>query len=167
MRQSPALNKNMAEKKIKIDKQKGLEMEKAKKQEEIKQERINLTKLLAKWAISQEIYAETIKDTEKEIESIESQIEALSESTDMEQFIERLPEVLAKTFELASKVLSNADIETMRSDIEQLLEICTFELRVSTKKELKVKLFEPLNEVLDWETGKWLPEWDSNLRPTG
>jgi len=85
-----------------------------------------------------------IRDTEKEIRAIENQIEELSKSTDMEQFINRLPEVINETFELASKMLSSADIETMRDDIEQLLEICTFELTINEKKELKIKLFDGL-----------------------
>ena len=119
-----------------------LEIEKQKKEDWMKQERINLTKLLAKGTISEDAYNDVLKDSEEEIRNIENQIVKLWENTDMEQFIERLPEVLNKTFELASKVLSNEDIRVIKKDIEQLLEICTFELTINAKKELKIKLFE-------------------------
>ena len=84
---------------------------------------------------------------QNEMMHLESQIKELRESTNVEQFLERLPEVLWKTFELASKAISSEDIATIRDDIEQLIELVTFELQISTKKELTVKLFEGLDEM--------------------
>lgn len=128
------------EKEINADTKKQLEN----KKQELEIEKKTILKNAIKWGFRVEDANEMIRDTEKEIRAIENQIEELSKSTDMEQFINRLPEVINETFELASKMLSSADIETMRDDIEQLLEICTFELTINEKKELKIKLFDGL-----------------------
>ncbi len=117
-------------------------------EEETKRERINLTKLLAKEVITKEAYNETLEDMDKEKKDIESQIEKLWESTDIEQFLERLPEILTKTFELASKALSSADIDAINSELRQLIEIVTFELEIGNKKELLVKLQPGLNNLV-------------------
>ena len=107
------------------------------------------------WGFSIDIANEAVCDIEKEITSIDSQIEELSQSSDIEEFLGRLPDILWKTFELSSKVLSGADIEAMKADILKLIEICTFELSINTKKELKVKLFWPLEEVLNPNGGRY------------
>ncbi len=125
-----------------------LQNQKQKIEEETKQEKINLTRLLAKGTIKEEDYIETLQHIENQKQDIDNQMEKLWESTDIEQFLERLPEILSKTFELASKVLSNEDIDGIRSDMRQLIEIVTFELEISTKKELTVKLFEGLNNLV-------------------
>lgn len=65
----------------------------------------------------------------------------------MEQYLERLPEIVQKLHELSSKVLSEADYEGMRNDIKQLIEIVSHELILNNKKELKVKLSEVLENL--------------------
>ena len=87
------------------------------------------------------------QDTEKEILEIENQIDILSESTNIEQYLDRLPKILSDLHELASKVQSEADYEDMRNDIKQLMEIVSHELILDNKKELKVKLFEGLEKL--------------------
>lgn len=139
---SPTLNNEIIEKENKIDTKKQLEN----KKKQLKEEKLQIDKKYAKLGYSADIANEAVKDMEKEIQLIDNQIDKLWRSTDMEQFIERLPEVLNKTFELASKVLSNEDIVTLKKDIEQLLEICTFELTINNKKELKIKLFDGLEK---------------------
>ena len=91
------------------------------------------------------------EDTEKEIREIESQIDSLSESTNMEEYLDRLPEILQNLHELSSRVLTEAEYGDMRNDIKQLIEIVSHELILSDKKELKVKLFEGIESI---ERGK-------------
>ncbi len=88
------------------------------------------------------------EDTENEIQAIKEQMDALSESTDMEQYLERLPEILLKTFELTSNAISKGKTHDNKDDLLKLIEITTFELTVSNKKELKVKLFEVLDKLI-------------------
>lgn len=147
-----------------------LDTEKCIKQEEIKQlqnqkqkfeeEKKTIMKNALKGGFTMELANETIQDTQREIETIEWRLEKLWESTDIEQFLERLPEVLSKTFELASKVLSSAEINTLNDDLRQLIELVTFELEINTKKELTVKLFEGLNNLVFLNGAPWY----SNLR---
>jgi len=97
---------------------------------------------------SKEEIDETTKDIEKSINRIEKEINELSESSDMEKYLERLPLILSKTFELASKAIPKAEDDGMKDDILKLLEITTVELTISNKKELKVKLFDVLDRLV-------------------
>ena len=87
------------------------------------------------------------EDTDKEIYDIQIQIDALSESTDMEQYLERLPEILKKLHELTSNVLCEADLDDMRDDVKKLIDIVAHELVINNKKELKVELYDTLNNL--------------------
>ena len=91
------------------------------------------------------------QETENEIQDIEARIELLSESTNIEEYLFRMPEILLNLHELSSRVLSEADYEGWRDDIKQLMEIVLHELTLTNKKELKVKLSEVLENL---ESGK-------------
>ena len=91
------------------------------------------------------------QDVENEIQDIETQIELLSESSNIEEYLYRMPEILLDLHELSSRVLSEADYEGMRNDIKQLIEITSHELILNNKKELKIKLSDVLESL---ETGK-------------
>ena len=65
----------------------------------------------------------------------------------MEEYLDRLPEILQNLHELSSRVLSEADYGESRDDIKQLIEIVSHELTLTNKKELKVKLFECLEKL--------------------
>lgn len=100
--------------------------------------------------------AESVQaDIQKEIEAIDNQILALSESIDIEEFFDRLPEVLAKTFELSSRVLLQEESEVKREEVYKVIELATFELNPSNKKELKIKLFPVLEAIKKWEKCNW------------
>jgi hypothetical protein len=116
---------------------------------------------------TQAIAKELREDVQKEIDSIELKIAELSENTDIGEFLTLLPEVLWRTFELCGKAISNAKFEDIKDDIDKLMKLVTFELSVSTKKELTVKLFEGLEDVLKLKNKEWLPKLDSNQWPTG
>ena len=65
----------------------------------------------------------------------------------MEQYLERLPEILKKLHELTSNVLCEADIDDMRDDVKKLIDIVAHELVLNNKKELKVELYGTLNNL--------------------
>ena len=65
----------------------------------------------------------------------------------MEQYLERLPEVLKKLHELASNVLCEADLDDMRDDVKKLIDIVAHELVLNNKKELKVEPYGALNNL--------------------
>ena len=127
--------------------------------------------MLAKKIITEEFYNKAKNKSQQEVlsklEEIDEEIKTIYESKDMEKYLDRLPNVLYKIFELSSKVLSNAEIISMRDEYHKLLKLATLELPVNTKKELTVKLFEGLEDVLNWKNELWLPELDSNQWPTG
>ena len=87
------------------------------------------------------------QDTEKEIQKLEAQIDLLSEDTNIEEYLDRLPEILQNLHELADRVLSNEDYERYRDDIKQLMEIVLHELTLTNKKELKIKLLDSLEKL--------------------
>jgi hypothetical protein len=119
-----------------------------KQKEEIEQERKNYRREALKMGYNREEIEETTKDMDDTIKLIESQIIELSDNTDMEKYLEKLPEVLLKTVELASNTINRANLEGLREDIKLLLEITTVELTVTNKKELKVKLFDVLDKLV-------------------
>ena len=119
-----------------------------KKKEELEQERKNYRRDALKMGYSREEITETTKDMDDAIKLIESQIMELSDNTDMEVYLEKLPEMLLKTVELASNTINKAKIEGFKNDIKLLLEITTVELTINNKKELKVKLFDVLDRLV-------------------
>jgi len=68
---------------------------------------------------------------------IQSEIHALSESTDFSKFLEKSLQRLSKTFELSNKALSKEENKGLKEDRLRLIEITTFELSVNEKKSLK------------------------------
>ena len=117
------------------------------KKQILEEEKRSINKKAFKLGYSAEVANEMREDTEKEIYNIQTQIDSLAESTDMEQYLERLPEILKKLHELTSHVLCEADIDDMRDDVKKLIDIVAHELVLNNKKELKVELYGTLNNL--------------------
>jgi len=105
---------------------------------------------------SADIANSVVLDVEREISSLRKQILSLYHASEIELFIQRIPSILWKIFELSTKVLWVKEIEPVKSELLKLIELTTFELSVSTKKELTVKLFEGLEDVLKVDSDIWL-----------
>lgn len=145
--ESPAV-KNETEEKMKNDERKlQIEVELQRKEEETKKEKVNLTRLLGKGIIEKDIYDATIQSLSSEIDELKYELNTLSESTNMEEFINRLPEIITNLHELSSRVLTDAEYEWWRDDVKKLMQIVLHELTLTNKKELKVKLFEGLENL--------------------
>ncbi len=130
----------------KVKKEQITQLEKDKN--EIEQEKKNYRREALKMGYSKEEINETTNDMENSIKLIDEQINEFLQGTDMEQYLERLPEILLKTFELTSNAISKGKTHDNKDDLLKLIEITTFELTVSNKKELKVKLFEVLDKLI-------------------
>lgn len=133
-----------------------LKKRKDEKETENKDRRLKLIDLLSRWAITDEDFLLAKEQMVRDMENLEASITWLSESTDIEDFLHRLPEILSKIFELSSKTLSEADSRGVKDDFFKLIELTIFELSISTKKELQVKLFEGLEDVLKLKNNVWL-----------
>lgn len=81
---------------------------------------------------------------------IESHIDFFSQSTNIDEYLDRLPEILQNLHELSSRVLSDADYVWWRDDIKQLIEIVSHELILNNKKELKIELHPTINNLFFW-----------------
>jgi Resolvase, N terminal domain len=146
------------EEELRSDRKKSLENEIEKKSQIIKSKHVNLVDLFASWDITKEDFdmlKTKMEDEKWEIEILKKELESISRSSDIEEFFDRLPDILWKTFELSSKVLSTAEIQGMKEDILKLIEICTFELEINNKKELKIKLFDALEGVMYPNGGRY------------
>ncbi len=110
--------------------------------------KVKLTKKFAMDLIDEEMYKETLKDIDLEIKTIESEILESSKTSELEKYIDRLPEILLKTFELASNSISKAENADFKEDVLKLIELSTFELTINNKKELKIKLFPVLDKLV-------------------
>lgn len=64
--------------------------------------------------------------------------------------------IRVKTFELSKKSFTDQDFEQSREDIMKLVEITTFELEISNKKELRIKLFDWLASFEKVDFRLWL-----------
>ncbi len=93
-----------------------------------------------------ELVNEAVESKNIEIKTIEDKIQTLSQAGEIEHFIDTLPDILAKTFELSKKAIMDQEFEQSREDIMKLIEITTFELTVNTKKELRITLFDWLED---------------------
>ena len=117
------------------------------KKQALEEEKKSIDKKAFKLWYTADVANEMKQETENEIREIEAQIDLLSESTDIEEYLDRLPNILLDLHELSSRVLSEADYEDLRDDIRQLMEIVSHELILTNKKELKVKLLEGLENL--------------------
>lgn len=118
-----------------------------KNQDEMRASIKGLTLKFANDKISESLYAEMVAEAETNIEKISRQISELSQNSEMEEYFEKLPSVLCKTFELASNTLSEGNDDQRKDDILKLLELTTFELTINNEKELKIKLFDVLDKL--------------------
>ena len=67
----------------------------------------------------------------------------------MEDFLERLPKILSEIVELSSEALITDENEKKKENIIKLFEITVSNFSVSNKKELKIKLFEVLDALVN------------------
>lgn len=118
-----------------------------KRKSNLLEEKFWVSKKYAKLGYSVDVANAEIEDMEKEIQSIDKEIEEFWEITDYERYLERLPEILNKIHELVSRVLSQEDYESFRKDLVQLIDITAHELILNKKKELKIELNDPLNKL--------------------
>ncbi len=91
---------------------------------------------------------ETTEEYDTNISLLDSEIAEVSQSTHMDKYLERIPEILCSTFELANSTLTEAEKGEKKENLLKLLELTTFELTVNDKKELKVKLFDVLDRLV-------------------
>ena len=131
-----------------------LQKEKIKKE----QQRDSTPMELAALRYPYEYVEKVVSWIDQDIKELDKNIERLSQNSSIEEFLDKIPEVITKIFELCSKALSNQEISAIKDEVIKLVEITTFELSVSTKKELKVKLFEGLEDVLKLKNKEWLPK---------
>lgn len=108
------------------------------------------------YGYDKEIVDELVQEQQSAINTIKEKIYNLSQETEIEQFIDALPDILAKTFELSKKAFLDQDFEQSRQEIMKLIEITTFELTVNTKKELRIKLFDWLASFEKVDFRLWL-----------
>lgn len=92
-----------------------------------------------------------MEDTKKSIKLANDKINELSEGSDMDKYLVKLPEVLTETFELMEDALPKAKKPIKKEDLLKLFELTTFELTVNNKKELKIKLFDVLDALISSE----------------
>jgi preprotein translocase subunit SecB len=59
---------------------------------------------------------------------------------DSQIFLERIPSILKKTFELSEKLLTDDENRSLREDIYELIMLTTFELKIKKKKALEIEL---------------------------
>lgn len=107
----------------------------------------NATSLVADGTISKENYTKLIEKNAMEVALIDEKIADAEKTWELQEYLDRLPEVLQKTFELASRVDQKKEIKDMRDEIIKLIQITTFELEINNKKELKIKLFDVLTSL--------------------
>ena len=100
-----------------------------------------------------------------EIARIELSIRELENNTNLQDILDKIPVILSKIVELTDSPLWEAKTKDSREHIKIILEIITVELTIGNKKELKIKLFEGLEDFLNDEKWNWSHHRDLNPRP--
>ena len=140
---SPFFQQNKAMKKVMNQEISKLEQNKKNLEDQRKQYR--------KKAVLVDMNAEEIeevtKDIDRSIRILEEEIQNLSESTDMEELLERLPTILTEIVELTLEALTEEENDKKKGNIIKLFEITVSNFSVSNKKELKIKLFVYLKDL--------------------
>lgn len=118
---------------------KDLESQKHKIEE---QNKLMMTNFLKSGSIEgmEEVIKEQIEEGKKRIGEINNKIENLMNQKDSEIFLERIPSILKKTFELSEKLLTDDENRSLREDIYELIMLTTFELKIKKKKALEIEL---------------------------
>ncbi len=94
------------------------------------------------------MYNETKNETSKSIQALENQISEMNSNRDIEKYLEKIPNILFETVELACNAINKANSEGFKEDILKLLEFTTVELTIDNKKDLKVKVFQVLDRLI-------------------
>jgi hypothetical protein len=79
---------------------------------------------------------------------IQEQIRILEGNSNLQVLVQKIPIILSKIVELSTKAITYEETSGMRDDIRQILEVIAVELQISNKKELKVKLFAGLEDLI-------------------
>ncbi len=126
---------------------KDLESQKHKIEE---QSKLMMTNFLKSGSIEgmEDVIKEQIEEGKKRIAEINNKIENLMNQKDSQIFLERIPNILRKTFELSEKLLTNGENRILREDIYELIMLTTFELKIKKKKALEIELLWPVRQVL-------------------
>ncbi len=136
----------------------GAEMKRIRKQEVsrlelekkiLEEERKNYRRKAVNLGYSAQEIEETSNDMEKSIKLIQEQINEFSGSSDMEELLERLPQILSEIVELAQKSLGEEEITEKKDSLKKLFEITVSNFSVSIKKELQIKLFDVLDVLVN------------------
>jgi hypothetical protein len=130
---------------------------------ELEAEKMDYIKLLQKKRITDEEYDKIAEENKKSIDILLDKIQEFKKWSEKEEFINRLPEILTKTFELSRNVGQKRNTEDVYEDLLKLLQITTFELTVDKEKELKIKLFDVLDKINFYE--KYRMEAPSGVEP--
>ncbi len=95
-----------------------------------------------------EVLAETLENNKQQILIINEKIDEMENQNDFDVFCAKIPDILKKTFELATKVLTDKENEHLKEDIYDLIKLTAFELKIKKKKALEIELFWPVRQVL-------------------
>lgn len=103
-----------------------------------------------------QIAEETKTQNKNRIAQLEKENDILQNKWSLKKFLKRLPDILYRIFELASKYDWQAEIEDFESDLYDLIRFTLSNLIISNKKSLKIGIswvLETLffNEKYDWQ----------------
>ncbi len=103
------------------------------------------------------------KDTlNQEIIDIQKRIESLIHSSDIEKYIDRMPNIIRKIGELTAKPFTEKDFNKNFPEIVKLIDITCGELTLTKEKALKIGLYEVLERFRDIDNLNWQGGWESN-----
>ncbi len=118
-----------------------------------------------KLGFKREFADDEAKKMEERLNQIDVAINELEGNSKLSDLLDKLPGIMAKIVELSSQALWKAKLRERREEIKLILEIIWVELQIDNKKELKIKLFEGLEGMLDDENWKWSHERELNPWP--
>ena len=103
----------------------------------------------------------------QEIIELWKKIEGLEHSSDIEKYIERMPDIIRKIGELTAKPFTEKDFNMNFPEIVKLIDITCGELSLTKEKALKIGLYEVLERFRDIDNLNWQggseSNWDQGL----
>lgn len=91
----------------------------------------------------------------QQIIELHKKINGLENSSDIEKYIERMPEIIRKIGELTVKPFTEKDFTKNFPEIVKLIDITCGELTLTKEKALKIGLYEVLERFRDIENLNW------------
>jgi hypothetical protein len=120
--------------------------------EELQESRKRAIYLFTRKEMEKPEYDTALEFFEERKAEITSDIAELKKDSELDVYLQKIPALLLRILELLGSTLYIKEMPHYDEDVKTLIKLTTLELTINNKKELKVKLFDTLKNIISRES---------------